>query len=88
MGSKSNVVIRRLIPPLTVWALGKLLETPRVQDALEEVDSQANVRKRKAKRAVRRAGRNAPRNPVWVVVGVAAIAVGIGMLTKAARSKR
>ena len=87
MGSKSNVIIKRLIPPLAVWALGKLLETPRVQDALEEVDSHANVQKRNAKRAVRRARRNAARNPVWVVVGVAAIAVGIGMLAKAARSK-
>ncbi|HEY8847985.1 MAG TPA: hypothetical protein VIO12_01755 [Thermoanaerobaculia bacterium] len=88
MDSKSQQVIKRLIPPLAVWALGKLLETPRMQGALEEVDSRAYVHKRNAARAVRRAGKNAARNPAWVVVGVAAIVVGIGMLTKATRPKR
>ncbi len=88
MDSKSHQVIKRLIPPLAVWALGKLLETPRLQGALEDVDSRAYIHKRNAGRAVRRAGKNAARNPGWVVVGVAAIVVGIGMLTKATRSKR
>ena len=88
MNSKSHQVIKRLIPPLVVWGLGKLLETPRMRDALEEADSRAYVHKRNAARAVRRAGKNAARNPVLVVVGVAAIVVGIGMLTKATRPKR
>ena len=88
LNSKSHQVIKRLIPPLAVWALGKLLETPKMQGALEEVDSRAHIQKRNAARAVRRAGKNAARNPGWVVVGVAAIVVGIGMLTKAARPKR
>ena len=88
MDSKSQQVIKRLIPPLAVWALGKLLETPRMQGAIEEVDSRAYVHKRNATRAMRRAGKNAARNPVWVVVGVAAIVVGIGMLTKATRPKQ
>ena len=88
LNSKSHQVIKRLIPPLVVWGLGKLLETPRMRDALEEADSRAYVHKRNAARAVRRAGKNAARNPVLVVVGVAAIVVGIGMLTKATRPKR
>ena len=88
MDSKSHQVIKRLIPPLVVWGLGKLLETPRLRGALEDADSRAYVHKRNAARAVRRAGKNAARNPVLVLVGVAAIVVGIGMLTKATRPKR
>ena len=87
LDSKSHQVIKRLIPPLVVWGLGKLLETPRMRDALEEADSRAYVHKRNAARAVRRAGRNAARNPVLVVVGVTAIVIGIGLLTKATRPK-
>jgi hypothetical protein len=86
--SKTHQVIKRLIPPLAVWALGKLLETPRLQGALEEVDSRAYIHKRNATRAVRRAGKNAAKNPVWVAIGMVAIVVGIGMLTKATRPKR
>jgi hypothetical protein len=88
LNSKSHQVIKRLIPPLAVWALGKLLETPRVQGALEEVDSRAHVQKRNAARAVRRAGKNAARNPALVAIGAAAIVLGIGILARATRSKR
>jgi hypothetical protein len=88
LDSKSQQVIKRLIPPLAAWALGKLLETPRVQGALEEVDSRATIQKRNTARAVRRARKNAARNPGLVVIGAVAIVVGIGILASAARSKR
>ena len=87
MDSKSHQLIKRLIPPLVVWGLGKLLETPQMRGALEDADSRAYVHRRNAARAVRRAGKNAARNPVLVLVGVTAIVVGIGLLTKATRSK-
>ena len=33
--SLSHDVIQRMIPPLTVWMLGKVLDVPRVQHALK-----------------------------------------------------
>ena len=87
MKSTTHTLIKRLIPPLAVWAVGKVLETPKMQGALEEVDSRAYVRKRDAARAVRKAGKNVASNPAWFAAGLAAIAVGIGLMAKAAREK-
>ncbi|PYQ60543.1 MAG: hypothetical protein DMF58_07900 [Acidobacteria bacterium] len=86
--SSTHQVIKRLIPPLAVWAVGKLLETPRVKGALQEVDSRAYVQKRNALRTVRRASRNAASNSAWLIAGAAAIAVGIGLMAKAVRDRR
>lgn len=85
MKTTTHTLIKRLIPPLAVWALGKVLETPQVKDALEEVDSRAYVQKRNATRAIRRAGRNAASRPAWLVAGAGAIAIGIALMAKATR---
>jgi hypothetical protein len=87
MKTNTHTLIKRLIPPLAVWAIGKVLETPKMQGALEEVDSRAYVHKRNAARAVRKAGRNVASNPAWFAAGLAAVAVGIGLMAKATRSK-
>lgn len=88
MNSKSHQVIKRLIPVVAVWAVGKVLATDRVQGALQEVDARAYVKKREAARAMRRAGRNAVSKPAWLAAGAAAIAVGIGLMAKAMRPNR
>ena len=85
--SSTHHLIKRLIPPLAVWALGRALETPKVRRALHNVDSRTYLTKRNAMRSVRRAGRNAASNPAWLAAGAAAIAVGIGLMAKAARGK-
>jgi hypothetical protein len=84
---KSHHVINRLIPPLTVWAVGKLLEAKPVRGALQEADARAYIKKRDVARSVRRAGKNASDNAGWLAAGVAAIAVGIGLMAKATRKK-
>jgi hypothetical protein len=80
-------LIKRLIPPLAIWALGKVLDTPKVKGALQDIDSQTHAQKRKAMRSVRRAGRNAASNSAWLAAGAAAIVVGIGLMARAARGK-
>jgi hypothetical protein len=84
----THEVIKRLVPPLAVWAVGKLLETPRARAALQEVDSRAYVQKRNAMRTVRRASRNAAANRAWFLAGAAAVAIGIGLMAKAVRSPK
>ncbi|MDQ6799599.1 MAG: hypothetical protein M3041_02045 [Acidobacteriota bacterium] len=83
----SGKVIRRIVPLLAMWSLNRFLDTPKVKSALQEVDSRSYINKRKAARSVRRAGRNAASNPAWLAAGAAAIAVGIGLMAKAARGK-
>jgi hypothetical protein len=68
-------VLRRVIPPLTVWAVGKLLDQPRVKTAVEKIDHQVYGKVRKARRNDR----------AWYAAGAAAIVIGIGLLAKGGR---
>ena len=80
---KSHHLIKRMIAPLAIWAVTKLLDTRSVKKTLQDVDARAYVKKRDAGRALRRAGRNAAKNRTWLAAGAAAVAVGIGMMAKA-----
>ena len=84
---KSHHLVMRMITPLAVWAVTKMLDSPKVKDKLQEVDARTYVAKRDATRSLRRLGRNAAKNRVWLAGGAAAVAIGIGMLSKAARPK-
>ncbi len=85
---KADQVIKSLVGPIAVWAITMLLERPAVKGALQEVDSRAFLQQRKAMRRVRRAGKNAVSNPMWLAAGAAAVAVGIGLMAKAAAGNR
>jgi hypothetical protein len=84
---KSHHLIMRAITPLAVWAVTKLLDTPRVKDKLQEADARTFIAKRGATRSLQRLGRNAANNRAWLAGGAAAIALGIGMIGRAARPK-
>jgi len=76
--ARSHDVIERMIPPLAVWMLGKVLEVPRVQDALHRVDRKFDAKKRKVEH-------RAANNRAWLAAGAAAFMVGIGCLARAAK---
>ncbi len=84
----SDKLIKSLVAPLAVWAVSKLLERPAVKGALAELDSRAFVGRRMAMRRVRKARKNAASNRAWIAAGAAAIAVGIGLMAKAAARNR
>lgn len=77
----------KVITPLAVWAVSKLFDTPRVKGQMQEVDARMYVAQRDAMKSLRRAGRNAVHNPVLLAGGAAAVALGIGMISRASRSK-
>jgi hypothetical protein len=81
---KSQVLIMRLLAPLAVLAVGKLLETPKLKGALEEVDARTFVAGRMTGRALSRGARNARDNAIWLGAGVAAVTIGIGLIAWAA----
>ena len=78
MKPRSHDVIQRMIPPLAVWAVGKMLEVPRVQRALHEVDRKFYTEKRSAKR-------NAANNRAWLAAGAAAVVLGISIMARATK---
>jgi len=85
--SPTQAVVARLIPPLTMWAIGKILESPGVQDGVAVLDSRVSRRGREMKRSLRRGVRNAKANIPLLAAGAAAIVVGIVLVSKAARGR-
>jgi hypothetical protein len=85
--SPTHQTLKRLIPPLTVWAIGKILETPRVKGSVMELDGLAYKQRHSAARSIRRGVKNARSNSSWLAAGAAAIVVGLGLMTKATRAK-
>jgi hypothetical protein len=85
--SPTHQTLKRLIPPLTVWAIGKILETPNVKGRMTELDGIAYKKRHNAARSIKRSVKNAKSNSSWLAAGAAAIVVGIGLMTKATRAK-
>jgi hypothetical protein len=89
MDAKSPIrtTMTRLIPPLTVWAIGRILELPSVKGNVLELDGRANRQRYEIERSVKRRVKNARSNIPWLAAGAAAIVVGIGLIAMAAREK-
>jgi hypothetical protein len=81
----SHSMLKRIVAPLTVWAVTKLLEAPKVKGAMADVDRKFHKQSRKAGRAVARVSANAMSNRLWLAAGVAAIVTGVGLMAKAGR---
>jgi len=75
---RSHALIKRMIPPLTMWAVGKVLDTPPVKRGLKDLDQRFH----RQKRAV---ARNAVRNRGWLTAGAAAVVVGLGLMAVATK---
>ncbi len=83
--ANSHAMLKRVVAPLTVWAVTKVLETPRVKKAMGRVDQKFYEKRKKAERSVARVSSNAMNNRVWLVAGVAAIVTGLGLMSKATK---
>jgi hypothetical protein len=84
----SKELLKRLIPALTVLAVEKILEVPKVKAAVKDVDREASRRKRRALRSIETAGKNAARSKALLGASAAAFALGIGLLAKAGSKKK
>jgi hypothetical protein len=82
---KTDAVIKRLVAPLTMWALTRLLETKRARKTLQKVDARAYATRQNAAKAIQRRVDNARDNWVWLATGAAAFAVGIVLMARATR---
>lgn len=78
MKPRSHDVIQRMIPPLAAWAVGKMLDVPKVQHALNKVD-------RKFYAETKTVTKRAKHNGVWIAAGAAALVIGIGFMARAAK---
>lgn len=85
--AKKASVVNRVVPPLTLWVLNKLLTQRRVMDVSQRLDQRARRQKRRAKRVVRDATRNARSNSGWLAAGMAAVGLGVTLIARATRPK-
>ena len=74
----THTLVKRLVPAVAVWAIGKALDSPRVKKRLQKVD-ESLYEKRMA--VVHNARNNVP----WLAAGAAACAIGLGMIAKATK---
>ena len=83
--------VRRVVPALAAWGVSKLLEAPQFEKSIRSIDRRVERQRHQATDAVRKAGKhameNAVANGVWLAAGVIAVAAGIAMIARAARSR-
>jgi hypothetical protein len=85
--SPTRTTMTRLIPPLTIWAIGRILDLPSVKGSVMQLDGETYKRRHDAVRSFKKGLKNARSNASWVAAGVATMAIGIGLVAKAAASK-
>ena len=83
--SPTRTTMMRLVPPLAVWAIGRILELPSVKGKVMEIDGRANKEKYDLGRSLKRGIRNAKSNLPWLAAGAAAIVAGVGLLAMSTR---
>jgi len=76
--TRTHALVKRLVPAVAVWAIGKALDTPRMKKKLQKVDEKVYK-----KRVI--ALDNARGNKRWLAAGAAACVLGLGMIAKAAK---
>jgi hypothetical protein len=74
----------RVFPPIAVWTVNKILASPVVKERTKRLDARVHAKKLKALKALQKSGRNAVSNPGWLAAGIAAVALGLGLITKSA----
>ena len=74
----THALVKRLVPAVAVWAIGKALDSKPVRKRIQKVDERVY-----RKRVV--ALNNARHNRRWLAAGAAACVVGLGMIAKAAK---
>lgn len=77
---KTTTFIKRLIPAVTVWAVGKVLENPRVKQKVAVIDKNVHRKRRSVLR-------NAKQNRRWLAAGAAVMLIGAGLMAKSTRPK-
>lgn len=73
----SGDVLLRLVGPVAIWAVTKLVEAQPVQKTLKKVDRRFGL---EAKRVQKRA----TSNKIWLAAGAAAFAISVGLIARAA----
>jgi hypothetical protein len=85
--AEGEAVLIKLIAPLTIWALSQLFKVPRIEKSASRFDRKAREQGERAMKSLREAKRTARSNPGLLAASAAAFALGIGLMTKAAKRR-
>jgi hypothetical protein len=78
--SPTHQLLNQIIPPLAAWAIGALVQAPKVKETVDDID-------RTAMRSMKRVRKNVASNKAWLAAGAGAIAIGIVLMARATREK-
>ena len=81
---KRHSISGRVFPPILLWTVNKILSSPAVKEQTKKLDLRAHQQRKKTLKALTKAGNNALSNPGWLAAGVTAVAVGVGLMARAA----
>jgi hypothetical protein len=82
--AEGDAVLIKLVAPLAIWALGRLFMVPKVEKSAAGFDRKAHQQKDRVLKSLRQAGRNVGSNRGLLAASLAAFALGIGLISKAA----
>jgi hypothetical protein len=85
--SPTRAALLWLVPTVTAWAIGAILESPSLKGKVMELDGRANKHRYDLERSLKRGVRNAKSNIPWLAAGAVVILVGVGLMANAARER-
>ena len=85
--SPTRAALMWLVPTVTAWAIGRILEMPSLKGRVMEIDGRANRQKYDLERSLKRGVRNAKSNIPWLAAGAVVVLVGVGLMANAARER-
>lgn len=85
---EGDAVLMKLVAPVAIWALGRIFDVPRIEKSAASFDRAAHKQKDRALKSLRRTRKNLSANRGWLAASAAAFALGIGLMSKAAKPRR
>jgi hypothetical protein len=82
-----DAVLMKLVAPVAIWALGQIFAVPRIEKSTARFDRAAHKQQERALKSLRRTRKNVIANRGWLAASAAAFALGIGLMSKAAKPR-
>lgn len=74
-----------VVGPAAAWLVTQLMNRPKARETRKRIDDAVIEQGEKAMKAVRRRSKNAAKNLGYLAAGLATMAIGIGLITRATR---
>ena len=85
--AEGDAVLIKFVAPIAIWALGRIFTIPKIEKSAARFDRKAHKQKDRALKSLRQVRKNAVANRGWLAASAAAFALGIGLMSQAAKRR-